>query len=153
MKQSFKILFCSLCLLGGAIGATPAADAASPKAKRTSTARKNTTAQSLKSIFQSNIGQYPFEINLLKKPALKNRLVKLMGASRYNYMCNNFDTQTPIEFENWNYHTFACQQHNCGGTEFEISYNPQTDNLCVRYRVNGNEKIFKEKSGNASWDY
>ena len=69
-------------------------------------------------------------------------------------MVKNFDVETPIEFTSWNFHTMACQAHNCGTTEFEISYNPDSDALAVRYRVDDKEQIFKEKkSVNAIWDY
>lgn len=109
---------------------------------------------SLKSIFKNNIGMYPFDVNLLSKPAVKKRLVALLGSGKYNFMVKNFDVQTPIEFGSWNYHTSACQAHNCGTTEFELSYNPDSDALAVRYKVDGREQIFKEKrSVNAYWDY
>lgn len=67
-------------------------------------------------------------------------------------MIDNFDVQTPIEHQNFMFHFFACQSHNCGSTEFEISYNHIDDNLCVRYRVDDKETIFKEKKGRAYWD-
>lgn len=112
------------------------------------------SGKSVKSLFQSSIGKYPFDVNMFRNQALKARLVKLIGQSRYNYMVKNFDVQTPVEFENWNYHTMACQAHNCGGVEFELSYNPEEDALAVRYRIDGSDRFFKEKrSVNAIWDY
>ena len=152
MKLTAKTAICALCILACTAPVVVAGDITAPKTTQ-ATSGKSTSTKSLKSIFQNAIGKYPYEIKLLKKPALKARLVKLMGVSRDNVMCKNFDVQTPVEFSNWNYHTMACQAHNCGGTEFEISYNPETDNLCVRYRVDGEDKFFKEKPGNAIWDY
>ena len=109
---------------------------------------------SVKTIFQSAIGQYPSDINLLTKPAIKKRLIKLLGQSRYNTMVKNFDVQVPIEFANWNYQTWGAQAHSCGYNEFQISYNPKQDALAVKYIWEGKAKVFKEKpSVNAYWDY
>lgn len=115
---------------------------------------KVATAKSLKSVFQSAIGKYPFEVNLFQNPKLKSRLIKLIGAQRFKFLVKNFDVQSPIEYSSWNYHSFACQAHNCGGVEFEISYNADKDCLAVRYMVDGRNQYFKEKpSVNAIWDY
>lgn len=128
--------------------ATPViTEAAAPKTS-------STVGKSLKTVFQNAIGKYPYDVKLLQNATLKARLVKLMGQSRFNVMSKNFDVETPIEFSSWNYHTTACQAHNCGNTDFEISYNPDSDALAVKYRVNGKLSVFKEKpSVNAIWDY
>lgn len=145
-----KSLFC----IGVALAALSLSDYTDVCAKspvRTVATRRGT--QSLASIFQQSIGKYPYEVKLLERPAVSARLIKLIGERRYRFMVTNFQVETPIEFSNWNYYTTGCQAHNCGTTDFTISYNPKENNLCVKYRENGYEQIFKEKKGNASWDY
>lgn len=146
-----RTLLSAMLLSVLAIHAPLMVDAKSPV--RTAATSKS-TATSLKTVFKNSIGQYPFDVKLLSKPVLKKRLIALMGSNRYNFMVKNFDVETPIEFSSWNYYTGACQAHNCGTTEFGISYNPEQDALAVRYRVDGRQQIFKEKkSVNAYWDY
>lgn len=151
MKKSAVIIISSLMLAFGA-GIPMSVDCQAAPAKVTKKSVKD--RKGVKALFQSSIGQYPFDVKLLQNTALKTRLVKLMGQKRYLFMTRNFDVQSPVEFESWNYHTNACQAHMCGTTEFEISYNPEEDALAVRYRVDGKEQIFKEKpSVNAYWDF
>lgn len=148
MKSKFRlkaiITALLICLTSGLMSDNSAACAQSYSTTRTS---------ALSDVFKNALGQYPYEVNLLKNNVLKKRIITLIGQKRYDFLLENFQVETPVEFSNFVYHTFACRAHNCGTTEFEISYNPKTDNLCVRYRVDDTEKIFKEKEGNASWDY
>ena len=148
MKKILLVVLCALAL-GTQMSQATRTNEPVPVAASSKSARST-----VKSVFQNGIGKYPFDINLLTVPAVENRLVALLGAKRYNFMVKNFDVETPIEFTSWNFHTMACQAHNCGTTEFEISYNPDSDALAVRYRVDDKEQIFKEKkSVNAIWDY
>lgn len=133
-----------ICLTATMLSDTSAACAQS------STSSKPAT---LTSVFKNSLGEYPGDINLLENNILKKRIIALIGQKRYDYLIENFQVQTPVEFSNFMYHTFACQAHNCGFTEFEICYIPKSDNLCVRYRVDDVERIFKEKQENASWDF
>ena len=135
-------------ILGGSMSAD--VQAGNNSKERTS---KSVSNQTLKSVFQSNIGKYPTSVRLLDKPALKNRLIRLIGAQKYATMKKYWQVETPIEFSNWNFYTSGFEAHNAGENEFEISYNPETDNLCVKYIIGGRMSIYKEKSGNAYWDY
>lgn len=123
----------------------------SQKAKTSKTL--NSSKKSLKSIFQNNIGKYPYEIKLLNQPALKNRLIKLLGSQRYARMLKYWNVETPIEFDYGNYHTVGFEAHNAGWNDYTISYNPTSDNLCVIYITDGKKQVFKEKQENAYWDY
>lgn len=44
--------------------------------RSTKTKNASRSGGSLKSIFQNNVGRYPYDVGLLRKPALKARLVK-----------------------------------------------------------------------------
>lgn len=155
MKKSILAVAALALLCGGAGSFTHESSLAAKTRKTTKTKHRGKTSNaSLNSIFQSSVGKYPYEINLLKKPVLKARLVKLLGQSRYNTMARYFQTQTPVEFSNWNYYTMGGEQHNMGSTFFEISYNPGADALAVKYVIEGNVRIFAEKRNvNYYWDY
>lgn len=69
-------------------------------------------------------------------------------------MVKNFQVESPIEFSDWNYHTWGMQAHSGGDPGFDISYNPQYDALAVRWSEGGRNRVYKEKTSvNASWDY
>lgn len=145
-----KSLLC-LCVALAAASWTAGFDASAKSPVRTVVTQRGT--QSLASVFQASIGKYPADVKLFDRPAVRARFINLMGQRRFDFMVANFEVQTPIEFSNWNYYTSGCQAHNCGTTDFSISYNPEENNLCVIYRENGYEQIFKEKKGKAHWEY
>lgn len=91
----------------------------------------------LDEVFQAAMGQYPRDVNLLENPTLRSRLIKILGQDRYDFMVKNFDTQTPVDFSAGRYIASACQAHNCGVTDFFITFNPETDSLKVDYRIKG----------------
>lgn len=151
MRLLFKI--CGvLFLVSFLICANPSANSATKKGNKGRTTISNSN-ESLKSIFQSSIGKYPYKINLLDKPALKKRLIKLVGEAGYKRIKRYFDVQLPIEFNHWNYHTEGWEAHNWGGNGCLISYNPESDNLCVKIYIDCKAKTYKEKQENAYWDY
>lgn len=153
MKKTLLNAVIAMLIAVSTLAVAPTVGAASMPVRKTSTSR-STRPASLKSVFQSAIGKYPMDVNLLRKPAMKSRLVKLLGQSRYNTMAKYFEVQVPIEFSNWNYYTWGAQAHMCGYNEFQISYNPEQDALAVKYIWEGNEKVYKEKpSVKAYWDY
>lgn len=105
----------------------------------------------LATIFKNAVGEYPYEVKLFGNPVLRQRMIRLLGKRRFDVLIENFEVQTPIEYYSGAYHTFACQAHNCGSTEFEIFYYPYDDNLCIRYRVDDVESIFMDKDRHITW--
>ena len=120
------------------------------KADQSTTANQKSTS-SLESLFKNAISEYPYDVKLFDNPTLKQRMIKLLGKQRFDILVKNFEVETPIEYHDGAYSTFACQAHNCGTTEFEILYFPYKDNLCIRYRVNDVESIFMEKDTHINW--
>lgn len=105
----------------------------------------------LDKVFRDALGEYPYDVKLFDNPTLRQRLIRLLGQQRYDMLVEYFQVETPIEYGDGAYHTFGCQAHNCGFTEFEILYYPEDDNLCIRYRIEDNESIFMDKSTYVSW--
>ena len=148
MKKSTLIrLFIAVLLLG----ATPMVSASNLSKADQSTAANQKSTSSLESLFKNAISEYPYDVKLFDNPTLKQRMIKLLGKQRFDILVKNFEVETPIEYHDGAYSTFACQAHNCGTTEFEILYFPYKDNLCIRYRVNDVESIFMEKDTHINW--
>ena len=148
MKKSILIrLFFAVLLLG----ATPMVSASNHSKANTQTTSNQKSTSSLEALFKNAISQYPYEVKLFDNPTLKQRMIRLLGKQRFDVLIENFEVQTPIEYHNGAYSTFACQAHNCGFTEFEILYYPYDDNLCIRYRVDDVESIFMEKETHVTW--
>lgn len=147
-RKNLFIIHAALILAFAATNFTPV-NAKQPV--RTVVTQRGT--QSLASFFKASIGRYPNEVHLLEQPAAKARLINLVSQRRYNVMVENSNVVTPIEFQYGNFYTHACKAHDCGSTNFIISYNMNDNNLCVKYCEDGHEQIFKEKKSNAIWDY
>ena len=109
------------------------------------------STSSLETLFKKAISEYPYDVKLFDNPTLKQRMIRLLGKQRFDILIKNFEVETPIEYHDGAYSTFACQAHNCGTTEFEILYFPYEDNLCIRYRVDDVESIFMEKDTHVNW--
>lgn len=148
MKKSTLIrLFIAVLLLG----ATPMVSASNlSKADQSAAANQKSTSP-LETLFKNAISQYPYDVKLFDNPTLQQRMIKLLGKQRFDILIKNFEVETPIEYHDGAYNTFACQAHNCGTTEFEVLYFPYEDNLCIRYRVDDVESIFMEKETYVTW--
>lgn len=148
MKKSTLIrLFIAVLLLG----ATPMLSASNLSNADTPIAANQKSTSSLETLFKKAISEYPYDVKLFDNPTLKQRMIKLLGKQRFDILIKNFEVETPIEYHDGAYSTFACQAHNCGTTEFEILYFPYEDNLCIRYRVDDVESIFMEKDTHVNW--
>lgn len=114
-------------------------------------AATSTYRPSLASFFERALDQYPGDVKFFEYAPLKERLTALMGQLRWEYMLANFDYEYPIEKVRDAYSVMACKSGKCGTTDFEIQYFPLTNNLCVKYNVDGNEEVFMEEKTYVKW--
>jgi hypothetical protein len=80
-------------------------------------------------------GKYPSEVKLLNNINLKNKLIKLIGKERYQYMNQTWAVEGGIGVENNMFDASGCEQHNCDMTNFIIVVDIEKDILYVGYRV------------------
>ena len=111
----------------------------------------STYRPSLSSHFERMLNGYPADFNFFQIPDIRNRLIALMGPLRFDYMVANFDYEYPIEKVRDAYSVMACKSGKCGVTDFEIQYLPYTNNLCVKYNVDGDEEVFMEEKAYVKW--
>ena len=100
------------------------------------------TFESLDSLKSLN-GKYAFEIQLLNKSYLKNRLSEMLG-SEYEYMKSIRDVETPIEIKNNLFYSWGMQQHSGGETAAIFMANLQKNVLYVGIRKEGKETLYSE---------
>ena len=89
-------------------------------------------------------GKYPYHVKLLDNSALAKRLIKLLGNSRYNFLKENWDVETPMEFKNNIFVASACQAHACGYTEFIIVFDFSKNVMYASIREEGNVRTYSE---------
>lgn len=138
----------SLMLIALMLAAPATLDAKTRKAsttRKTATHKAATTSISVAQCFSSSQGKYAYETGLLKKPAVKARLTKLLGVSLYNYMIKNFQTQGPIRYADGCYHVWGMKSHSGNDPGFNISYNVGADALGVEVLRDDHTEVYKEK--------
>jgi hypothetical protein len=95
--------------------------------------------------FKLSEGKYPSEIKLFDNTDFVNRLKKLIGY-RYDFLEDYWSIEMPIEFKNGIYIIEGCEKHNCGWTNFIVTYDLTYNHLSVGIRDERKVKIFSEKS-------
>jgi hypothetical protein len=93
-------------------------------------------------------GKYPTEVKLLGNKQLKSALIAILGSSRFNFLKENFNVENPIEINNGIVTAVACQQHNCGDTNFIIVIDTGNDKVYAGIRENGTAKIYPANAVN-----
>lgn len=106
---------------------------------------------SLTPLFRSILDQYPEDVKLFENPEFVPRLEALVGAIRVEYMRNHFEFEYPVEDLGRSYSVMACKSGECGYTDFEIQYFPGTNNLCVKYLIEGQQEVIMEKETRVTW--
>jgi len=89
-------------------------------------------------------GKYPNEVKLLENAALIERLKKLLGEERYNYLNETWAVETPMEYKDNIFLASACQVHNCASTNFIIVYNFSTNILYAGIREDNQVKTYAD---------
>lgn len=142
-----------LAMVGAAALLVPMVSCQKSADKTTETTTETTTqpetateaTDSVAELFKAGVDKYPRDVDFMENAALKARLVALIGQERYDYLAENFNTQTPIEEKDGLYTAHACQAHNCEATNFTIVYDAKSNVLSVIYRVDGKDETFTEK--------
>ena len=143
-----------LAMVGAAALLVPMVSCQKSADKTTETTTETTTqpetaateaTDSVAELFKAGVDKYPRDVDFIENAALKARLVSLIGQERYDYLAENFNTQTPIEEKDGLYTAHACEAHNCDATNFTIVYDAKSNVLSVIYRVDGKDETFTEK--------
>lgn len=89
-------------------------------------------------------GKYPYEIKLLKNPALKTRLRELLGTELYAYVKQIRQVESPIEIEDGLFYSWAMQAHSGGNPSAVIMIDFEKDILYVGIRKNNISTLYSE---------
>jgi len=117
--------------------------------KSAKTATDNSTSNNLDFLKKLN-GKYPYEVKLLDNTAFTQRLKKLLGNSRYNFLKETWAVETPMEFANNIFVASGCQAHFCGSTNFIIVVDFSNNVMYAGIRKEYNVKTYSEDGSNSS---
>ena len=102
----------------------------------------NKTVESLDNLKKFD-GKYPYDAKLFTNSVLTNRLKSLLKG-RYRFLKETWAVETPIEINNNIFVASACQQHNCGNTNFIIVVDFSKDILYAGVREDEVVKVYSE---------
>jgi len=108
----------------------------------------NSTLNNLDFLKKLN-GKYPYDVKLFNNSALMQRLKKLLGNSRFNFLKETWAVETPMEFTNNIFVASACQAHACAYTEFIIVYDFSNNVMYAGIREEGKVKTYSEDGSNS----
>ena len=89
-------------------------------------------------------GKYPHEVKLLDNALFTQRLRKLLGNSRYNFLKETWAVETPMEFANNIFVASACQAHFCASTNFIIAVDFTKNVMYAGIREDDHVKTYSE---------
>ena len=110
--------------------------------------RENSTSTNLDFLKQLD-GKYPFEVKLFDNDAFTQRLQKLLGTSRYNFLKETWGVEMPMEFTNNVFVASGCQAHNCGSTNFIVVYDFSVDVMYAGIREENQVTTYSEDGGSS----
>lgn len=140
----FVVVLSSLCLIGNA--SQQVVHRQKSKTEKQSTKQSAQTSTGLKALFNSNLGNYPYDFKMFENKALRSRLYKIMGEKQFKYLVKELsDVQTPIEYENFCYYTWMMKAHSGGEYSATICYDLKLDAIAITTCINGDYKSFWEK--------
>ena len=141
----FFVIIISLFCLAGSMSAQIIHRQKS-KTEKPSTTQSSQTSTGLKTLFNNNLGNYPYEFKMFENKVVRIRLCKIMGEKQFKYLVKELsDVQTPIEYENFCYYTWTMKAHSGGEYSATICYNPKLDAIAVTTCINGDYKSYGEK--------
>ncbi|WP_313360135.1 hypothetical protein [Empedobacter sp.] len=88
-------------------------------------------------------GKHPEEIKLFQHPIVVKRLKNLLK-DRYIFLREKWNNASAIEIKNDVFEAWACEQNNCGSTNFIIVIDFLKDVIYVGIREEGVERIYSE---------
>ena len=117
---------------------------------------KNSNSNNLDFLKKLN-GKYPYQVKLLDNSALMQRLKKLLGNSRYNFLKETWAVEIPMEFANNIFVASGCQAHNCSSTNFIIVFDFSNNVMYAGIREEDRVKTYSEDGSNSprvsGWEY
>ena len=140
----FVVVISSFCLIGSV--SAQIIHRQKSKTEKQSTKQSAQTSTGLKTLFNNNLGNYPYEFKMFDNKVVRSRLCKIMGEKHFQYLVKELsDVQTPIEYENFCYYTWTMKAHSGGEYSATICYNPKLDAIAVTTCINGDYKSYGEK--------
>ncbi len=91
-------------------------------------------------------GKYPIEVKLFDNAAFTERLKKLLGDDRYDFLKEKWAVETPMEFKNEVFVASGCQAHKCGSTNFIVVYDFTGNVMNAGIREEDKVKIYTENN-------
>ena len=101
------------------------------------------------SVLRSFGGKYPYEIKLLKNPALKKRLTELLGTELYAFVKRIRQVESPIEIDEGLFYSWAMQMHSGGNPSAVIMVDFEKDILYVGIRKDNVSTVYSEDGSKA----
>jgi len=108
----------------------------------------NSTSNNLDFLKQLN-GKYPYEVKLFDNSTFTQRLKKLLGNSRYNFLTETWAVEIPMEFTNNIFVASGCQAHNCDSTNFIIVVDFSKNVMYAGVREEDKVKTYSEDGSNS----
>jgi hypothetical protein len=140
----FVVVISSFCLIGSV--SAQIIHRQKSKTEKQSTQQSSQKSTGLKTLFNNNLGNYPYEFKMFENKVVRIRLCKIMGEKQFKYLVKELsDVQTPIEYENFCYYTWTMKAHSGGEYSATICYNPKLDAIAVTTCINGDYKSYGEK--------
>ena len=140
----FVVVLSSFCLIGSV--SAQIIHRQKSKTEKQSTQQSSQKSTGLKTLFNNNLGNYPYEFKMFENKVVRIRLCKIMGEKQFKYLVKELsDVQTPIEYENFCYYTWTMKAHSGGEYSATICYNPKLDAIAVTTCINGDYKSYGEK--------
>lgn len=93
-------------------------------------------------------GKYPSRAKLFDNSSFTQRLKKLLGNSRYNFLSETWAVETPMEFSNNVFVASGCQAHNCGSTNFIVVVDFSKNVMYAGIREEEKVKTYSEDGSN-----
>ena len=149
MKNSLLIAVCLFAILGCKYLNTNNTNTNVPKPTPTAEPKPSSTINNrdfdekpatppLSSTLKKFAGKYPYEVKLLDRPELKDRLKKLLGPD-YAALKANWNVETPMAIEDGIFMASACEQHNCADNRYLMFVDLEKDNINVYHVENGSQ--------------
>lgn len=109
----------------------------------------NSTTNNLDFLKKLN-GKYPYEVNLFENSIFTQRLEKLLGKSRYNFLTETWAVEVPMEYANNIFVASGCQAHNCASTNFIIVFDFSKKVMYAGMREENEVKTYSEDGSNST---
>ena len=131
----------------GACGSDPKADSTSTDTEETSATQdqEGSAAESELDFLKGYDGKYVYEVELFFHPVITKRLTDLLGAEKYAYLNEIWQTQAPIDVENGSLYVWGMEENSGGNPGALIMADLDEDIFYVAIRNEEGENTYVEK--------